>query len=58
MNLTLLWILLIVFSCFLQYWIIRLAVRGGIEDAGRRRLASLAEEELWRSINEKRDQGK
>lgn len=39
---------------FIWYWIIRLAVRGGIEDADRRRQKRVIDEQMWKSIQERR----
>ncbi len=48
------WIVMILVSLFAQYWILRLAVRGGVEDAERRRLAKIAELQFWDEVEAKR----
>ncbi|NUT33067.1 MAG: hypothetical protein HOV79_08335 [Hamadaea sp.] len=41
-------------AVYIQYWVIRLAVRGGIEDAAGRRRARVEQERLWQAIEARR----
>lgn len=46
-------VVLIPIQLYILYWIIRLAVRGGIEDADRRKHARLVDEQRWKAIQER-----
>lgn len=57
MNDLLITLIAVAIGVYIQYWIIRLAVRGGIEDAAARRRARVDQERLWQAIEARRAAG-